>query len=104
MVINKSKVTIRPEKPSEYEEVNKLIFEAFAEQHNIEIGSFMMEHFLEERKKRNFYSRTIACGCIRKWGDEGYNKYNKSAEEVQAYTNKLNQELGRFDPEKRHLF
>ena len=32
------------------------------------------------------------------------NKYNKSAEEVQAYANKLNQELGRFDPEKRHLF
>lgn len=34
----------------------------------------------------------------------GKNKYNKSAEEVQAYANKLNQELGRFDPEKRHLF
>lgn len=32
------------------------------------------------------------------------NKYNKSAEEVQAYANRLNQELGRFDPEKRHLF
>ena len=32
------------------------------------------------------------------------NKYNKSAEEVQDYANKLNQELGRFDPEKRHLF
>lgn len=32
------------------------------------------------------------------------NKYNKSAEEVQAYANKVNQELGRFDPEKRHLF
>ena len=32
------------------------------------------------------------------------NKYNKSAEEVQAYANKLNHELGRFDPEKRHLF
>ncbi len=32
------------------------------------------------------------------------NKYNKSAEEVQAYANKLNQELGRFDPEKRQLF
>ncbi len=32
------------------------------------------------------------------------NKYNKSAEEVQAYANTLNQELGRFDPEKRHLF
>lgn len=32
------------------------------------------------------------------------NKYNKSAEEVQAYANELNRELGRFDPEKRHLF
>lgn len=32
------------------------------------------------------------------------NKYNKSAEEVQAYANRLNQELGRFDPEKKHLF
>ena len=32
------------------------------------------------------------------------NKYNRSAEEVQAHANKLNQELGRFDPEKRHLF
>ena len=32
------------------------------------------------------------------------NKYNKSAEEVQDYANRLNQELGRFDPEKRHLF
>ena len=32
------------------------------------------------------------------------NKYNKTAEEVQAYANRLNQELGRFDSEKRHLF
>lgn len=32
------------------------------------------------------------------------NKYNKSAKEVQAFANELNQELGRFDPEKRHLF
>ena len=54
MVINKSKVIIRPEKPSEYEEVNKLIFEAFTEQHNVEIGRFMMEHFIEERKKDTF--------------------------------------------------
>lgn len=48
MAINKSKVIIRPEKPSEYEEVNKLIYEAFAEQHNIEIGSFMMEQYFSE--------------------------------------------------------
>lgn len=32
------------------------------------------------------------------------NKYNKTVEEVQDYANRLNQELGRFDPEKRHLF
>ena len=32
------------------------------------------------------------------------NKYNKIAEELQAYANELNKELGRFDPEKRHLF
>lgn len=54
MVIDKSKIVIRPEKPSEYEEVNKVIFKAFAEQHNIDIGRFMMEHFAEERKKRTF--------------------------------------------------
>lgn len=32
------------------------------------------------------------------------NKYNRSAEEVQAYADRLNQELGRFDPARRHLF
>lgn len=32
------------------------------------------------------------------------NKYNKTAEEVQNYANKLNKEIGRFDPDKRHLF
>ncbi len=32
------------------------------------------------------------------------NKYGKSAEEVQAYATMLNQEMGRFDPEKKHLF
>lgn len=32
------------------------------------------------------------------------NKYHLSAEQVQAKANKINQELGRFDPEKRHLF
>lgn len=31
------------------------------------------------------------------------NKYSRSAEEVQAYAECLNQELGRFDPERRHL-
>ncbi len=32
------------------------------------------------------------------------NPYHKSAEDVQAYADCLNRELGRFDPEKRHLF
>lgn len=54
MEINISKVIIRPEKPSEYEEVNKLIYEAFAEQHGIEIGKFMMDHFIAERQKETF--------------------------------------------------
>lgn len=31
------------------------------------------------------------------------NKYHLSAEQVQAKANELNRELGRFDPEKRHL-
>ena len=32
------------------------------------------------------------------------NKYNLSAEQVQNKANEINIELGRFDPEKRHLF
>lgn len=32
------------------------------------------------------------------------NKYHLTAEQVQAKANEINQELGRFDPEKRHLF
>ena len=32
------------------------------------------------------------------------NKYHLSAEQVQAKANEINQEFGRFDPEKRHLF
>lgn len=54
MVIDKSKIIIRPEKPSEYEEVNKLIYDAFSEQHGVETGKFMMEHFIEERQKETF--------------------------------------------------
>ncbi len=54
MVIDKSKIIIRPEKPSEYKEVNKLIYDAFSEQHGVETGKFMMEHFIEERQKGTF--------------------------------------------------
>lgn len=32
------------------------------------------------------------------------NKYHLSAEQVQAKANEINQECGRFAPEKRHLF
>ena len=32
------------------------------------------------------------------------NKYNRTAEEIQAVADAMNQELGRFDPAKRHLF
>ena len=32
------------------------------------------------------------------------NKYNLSAERVQAEADKINQEVGRFDPARRHLF
>ena len=43
MVIDKSKIIIRPEDPSEYEEVNKIIYKAFAEQYGVETGRFMMD-------------------------------------------------------------
>lgn len=72
MVINKSKVIIRPEKPSEHEEVNKLIFEAFTEQHNIEIGRFMMEHFIEERKKETFIPELSIVNVLNKAKEMGY--------------------------------
>lgn len=54
MVTDTKKIVIRPENPSEYEEVNKIIYEAFAEQHGIETGKFMMEHFMKERQKETF--------------------------------------------------
>lgn len=54
MESNRLNIIIRPEEPSEYEEVNKVIFEAFAKWHNAEIGRFMMEHFIEERNKTTF--------------------------------------------------
>lgn len=54
MVSDNKKIVIRPENPSEYEKVNEIIYAAFAEQHGIETGKFMMEHFMEERKKETF--------------------------------------------------
>lgn len=43
------KIIIRPETPSEYNEVDNVIYEAFSEQHGIETGKFMRQHFIEER-------------------------------------------------------
>ena len=50
-MLEKSEITIRPETKSEYEQVNKVIYEAFAENYGVETGKFMMEHFIEERQK-----------------------------------------------------
>lgn len=47
-------IEIRPENSLEYEEVNNVIYTAFSEQHGVEVGKFMMEHFIEERKKDSF--------------------------------------------------
>jgi len=54
MIVDKTKIVIRPEMPSEYETVNELIYEAFAESHGINTGQFMMKHFVEERQKETF--------------------------------------------------
>ncbi len=54
MIIDKKKIIIRPENPSEYESVNEIIYKAFAAQHGIETGKYMMEHFMEERQKETF--------------------------------------------------
>lgn len=53
-MIEISQITIRPEYPDEYEMVNQLIYKAFAEQHGMETGKFMMKHFIEERQKETF--------------------------------------------------
>ncbi len=54
MIIDKSKISIRPEKATEYETVNELIYAAFSEQHGKETGDFMKNHFIKERKKKTF--------------------------------------------------
>lgn len=54
MVLDKSKIIIRPEKPSEYEKVNELIYEAFVASYGIETGQFMKKHFIQERQKESF--------------------------------------------------
>lgn len=54
MLIDNNKIKIRPENPSEYGEVNEIIYEAFSERHGVETGKFMMEHFMKERQKETF--------------------------------------------------
>lgn len=54
MLIDNNKIKIRPETPSEYGEVNEIIYEAFSERHGVETGKFMMEHFMKERQKETF--------------------------------------------------
>jgi predicted N-acetyltransferase YhbS len=47
-------ISIRPEVSNEYEEVNQVIYTAFAESHGLDIGTFMAEHQKEERMKDTF--------------------------------------------------
>jgi predicted N-acetyltransferase YhbS len=47
-------IFIRPETTDEHEEVNELIYKAFAESYDVNTGTFMIEHFKEERKKDTF--------------------------------------------------
>lgn len=47
-------IMIRPEMTSEHEVVNQLIYKAFSENYGIDTGLFMMEHFMEERKKNTY--------------------------------------------------
>lgn len=47
-------ISIRPETPEEYEEVNGLILKAFTESYGVDTGAFMEEYFKEERKKDTF--------------------------------------------------
>ena len=59
MTSNKEKIIIRPEKLSEYEKVDKLIYKAFAEQHSIETEKFMTFliyfHTLSEKILLKYY-------------------------------------------------
>ena len=48
------KIIIRPETPSEYNEVDNVIYEAFSGQHGIETGKFMKRHFADERRKDTY--------------------------------------------------
>ena len=57
------KIIIRPETPSEYNEVDNVIYEAFSGQHGIETGKFMKRHFADER---HVYSGIVTCCCFRK--------------------------------------
>ena len=47
-------ISIRPETPDEYWEVNDIIYKAFTASHGIDTGTFMMEHIIDEQKKNTF--------------------------------------------------
>lgn len=66
MIIDKSKITIRPEKTKEYETVNNLIYTAFSEQHGKETGNFISKRcFARIPNARNYEN---ACGVCIKYG------------------------------------
>lgn len=48
------------------------------------------------------FDGTRGTGALLEYAVE--NKYHRTAKEIQAVADKLNSELGRFDPQKRHLF
>lgn len=48
------KIIIRPEEPSEYNEVDNVIYEAFSEEYGTETGKFMKQHFIDERRKDTY--------------------------------------------------
>ena len=47
-------ILIRQEKAEEHEEVNQIIYTAFTASYGIDTGTFMLNHFKEERKKNTF--------------------------------------------------
>lgn len=68
-------VIIRPEKATEYETVDDLIYTAFSEQHGKETGIFMKNHFMEERKKNTFIPELSLVVVFRRFGFEPSCKY-----------------------------
>ena len=81
----KSKIIIRPEIPNEYEIVNQVIYKAFAEQHGMEIGKFMImfaEIYGEWNERRGSYKWQSLTKCATYYGYEF--KAHDSLEDVKA--------------------